>query len=82
MFIEIQDTDEESFTIDNLEVVFESNLQYICSDIGLFFIDKLSDFKEKNGFFCLTDEENVLELTQEQYNIIKDLFEKKGRLLS
>ena len=81
MFIEIQETDDDVYTINDMDIVFEQDTQFICNDEGMFFINKLSDFKEHNNKFYLTDEENVLTIEREHYDIIKELFEEKGRSL-
>ena len=81
MFIEIQETEDDVYTINDMDIVFEHDTQYICNDGGMFFINKLSDFKEYQDKFYLTDEENVLTIEREHYEIIKELFIEKNRPL-
>ena len=81
MFIEIQETEDDVYTINDMDIVFEHDTQYICNDEGMFFINKLSDFKEYQDKFYLTDEENVLTIEREHYEIIKELFIEKNRPL-
>lgn len=82
MILEFEDSDEYVYTIDNFEVVFEHDTQFICNDDGIFIIDKLSDFKEHEGNYYLTDDELVLELNEEHYGLVKELFITKGRPLN
>lgn len=72
--LEISDKDEESFNIDGMEIVFEAEGCYIITEEAFFIVDDISDFYKDGDNFCLTYEDNVLTLSQDQYEIISKLF--------
>ena len=83
---EIEETDEEVYILDNLEVCFEKEYQFIVqvepSGQDIFIFNTLSDFIQKGDKFYLTNKDktdiSVLELSLDQYNVIKSLLEKKA----
>lgn len=80
MQIDFPDYEEEVYELDNITIEFLQDTQTIWSEDNVFILEKLSDFKEKEGIYYLTDNDSILEITQEQYDIIKELFEKKGKI--
>jgi len=81
MQIDFPDYEEECYELDNITIEFLNDSQTIWSEDNVFLLEKLSDFKEKEGIFYLTNQDSILEVNQEQYDIIKELFIKKGKPL-
>jgi hypothetical protein len=85
MQIDFPDYEEEVYELDNITIEFLYDSQTIWSEDNVFILQKLSDFKEiqfmENIKYVLTNEDSILQINQEQYNIIKDLFIQKGRKL-
>lgn len=81
MQIEFPDYEEECYELDNITIEFLYDSQTIWSEDNVFLLEKLSDFKQINDKYVLTNEDSILQVTQEQYDIIKDLFIQKGRKL-
>ena len=79
MQIEFPDYEEECYEIDGITIEFLYDSQTIWTEDSIFILEKLSDFKQINDKYRLTNQEDILEVTQEQYDIIKDLFIKKGK---
>ena len=82
MQIEFPDYEEECYEIDDITIEFLYDSQTIWTEDSIFILEKLSDFKQINDKYKLTNEDDILEITQEQYDIIKDLFIKKGKSLN
>jgi hypothetical protein len=79
--IDISDLQAESYKINNIEVVFEEKECYVLTEDFYIPITSLSQvFNKDNSFFIvnLEDKEDSLSLTQEEFNVIKDLLIKKG----
>jgi len=81
MQIDFPDYEEECYELDNITIEFLYDSQTIWSEDNVFILEKLSDFKQINDKYVLTNEDSILQVTQEQYDIIKDLFIRKGREL-
>ncbi len=79
--IDIGDLQGESYTIEDIEVIFLSNENYITNEdvyIPLSSLNQLVE-KEKEVFIVdLNDKENNLQVSLETLNIIKELLIKKG----
>jgi len=81
MQIDFPDYEEECYELNNITIEFLYDSQTIWSEDNVFILQKLSDFKQINDKYVLTNEDSILQVTQEQYNIIKELFMQKGRKL-
>lgn len=78
--IDISDLQAESYKINNIEVVFEEQECYILTEEFYIPVTSLSQLfnKEGNYFIVGEDKEDLLSLTQEEFEVIKDLLIKKG----
>ena len=81
MQINFPEYEEEVLQLDDLTIELLYDYQTIWTNDTVYFLEKLSDFKQKEDFFYLTNEDSILQVTQEQYNIIKEFFIQKGRKL-
>jgi hypothetical protein len=77
--IDISDFNEESFTIDNLEILFSEEGIFILSQDGLFTSEDFKKInKNANNFYSIiNNDRDQLFLTEEQYKIIKELIDGK-----
>lgn len=76
--IDISHFTEESYQLEELEVLFSEEGIFIMSSEGLFEIKNFeNDVKQvMNNFILLNIDGDKLILTEEQYNIIKKLFDR------
>jgi hypothetical protein len=82
--IDISHFEEESYIIDDLELIFSETGIIILSTEGIFSIESLEkSFKKiENIYILINDDKDELSITEDQYMLIENLIKDKEEVTS